>query len=1113
VYFRDALTGAEMWRLTSCDSFHGYGNAFRPFSGDGQHVCGIMVRRRAYALNLFDGDVTLLGSEEERGGYPFFLFGRDRPGLIYFVRNDDGTTVYRHWLDTGQEKVVGKLPPGVSYLHNAGEGLIGPRSEYVPLCGDLNGDGLSDFGLLPIWEEGPPKIVLTSPTAGFYGKTVCPTPDRGLVGLTKVNCHPDIIRRANAGEKMPWSKCVSDARLESYVVRVDFETCTAELFPCRLVRFLTHEAFSGDSQLMTRGGFAWRRGPGFAGIPFPIGDVDWRANGGNHYGTAGLNGRYLVADSSYDGMERLVTLDLWTGEVSHPAYIAAPTRPVRKIRQDHGHPGGSPDGTKAIFHSCYELVNHPLYAIPVADVLPGAEVIPVETTEGFGPSGRLLVRHGYNHNDLVVSYKRKDAAHFFDCDWGENAAAQLKKATRKDKIEKGSRVISDLAGRVFADGRLRPLKEYIAVIRSPAPPRAPSLSVEGSAAHVRWLPPTRCLETAGYAVYRQVGTAPPERVNDTLVTACDFVDRRAPTGDHVRYWVRAVERSGLYSDWSAPVEIDAGAVKTVVLDAYDIPGTTYLEPGKKPERDQRTMTFHVPAPGTHALWARCQAPFGAETFEIALDGKPAGSMTVAEPGWHWARVASWQLPRGQHELTLSRSVTYEITTGNLLSNPGFEDGLTAWAAPDGITSLDTTSPHSGANCVKISGDLTDTQLHQMVKLKAKPNRYYRLSFWLRATFTKAGSSSRFYGDHPHTLGALWVDAQPLADPFDRVIYGDRFHATEWRHIVRETHARPGINVSSVRVRPFLGHSAWGKQEGTVWIDDVEFVELGPRRRPVKATRLLVTNVDGYVPKGKGGREAYAFPQMPTVPVTGLRQTSATGGTITLAWEPARPGTRGFNVYACAGDNCPATKYFRRTTVWGRNTAVLGGLTHNAAYTVRVTALNEDGIEGPPAALRVQTANAPPETHRARAAQMPATAPLCLKTEDGVTFLVTPKDPRDRLAQCDLKAEGLPTGSCKFDFTIDKEGHYLVWGRLWATDGGSNSFYFSLDGADETQWSVPASAFGTWTWLTPAGGQSCRLKPGKHTITMRTRESGTRLAELVVTSDLCPTPPAETAREK
>ena len=36
VFLRDELTGAEVWRLTNCDAFHGYGNSFRPFSGDGQ---------------------------------------------------------------------------------------------------------------------------------------------------------------------------------------------------------------------------------------------------------------------------------------------------------------------------------------------------------------------------------------------------------------------------------------------------------------------------------------------------------------------------------------------------------------------------------------------------------------------------------------------------------------------------------------------------------------------------------------------------------------------------------------------------------------------------------------------------------------------------------------------------------------------------------------------------------------------------------------------------------------------------------------------------------------------------------------------------------------------
>jgi hypothetical protein len=138
--------------------------------------------------------------------------------------------------------------------------------------------------------------------------------------------------------------------------------------------------------------------------------------------------------------------------------------------------------------------------------------------------------------------------------------------------------------------------------------------------------------------------------------------------------------------------------------------------------------------------------------------------------------------------------------------------------------------------------------------------------------------------------------------------------------------------------------------------------------------------------------------------------------------------------------------------------------------------------------------------------MPATAPLCLRTEADTTYLVTPKDPKDRLAASDLKAEGLPTGACRFEFTVSKEGDYLIWGRLFAADGGSNSFFFSLDGAEEFQWSVPDWAFNTWTWLMPREGARWHLTPGTHTIVMRTRESGTRLAQLVVTNDLRPDPP-------
>ena len=41
----------------------------------------------------------------------------------------------------------------------------------------------------------------------------------------------------------------------------------------------------------------------------------------------------------------------------------------------------------------------------------------------------------------------------------------------------------------------------------------------------------------------------------------------------------------------------------------------------------------------------------------------------------------------------------------------------------------------------------------------------------------------------------------------------------------------------------------------------------------------------------------------------------------------------------------------------------------------------------------------------------------------------------------------------------------------------------------------------WTYAPPVAAKHWELKPGKHTIRVRTREAGTRLDRIIVTNDL------------
>lgn len=110
------------------------------------------------------------------------------------------------------------------------------------------------------------------------------------------------------------------------------------------------------------------------------------------------------------------------------------------------------------------------------------------------------------------------------------------------------------------------------------------------------------------------------------------------------------------------------------------------------------------------------------------------------------------------------------------------------------------------------------------------------------------------------------------------------------------------------------------------------------------------------------------------------------------------------------------------------------------------------------------------------------------------------------------------GSATFTFDVDQAGRYVIWGRVIAPDDDSNSFYASLDGGEEVVWDAPDRDPGRdarwWTWdplsARDLGGRTVdplvfELQPGRHTLRLRQRESGSRLDAILVTNDLAHRP--------
>ena len=106
------------------------------------------------------------------------------------------------------------------------------------------------------------------------------------------------------------------------------------------------------------------------------------------------------------------------------------------------------------------------------------------------------------------------------------------------------------------------------------------------------------------------------------------------------------------------------------------------------------------------------------------------------------------------------------------------------------------------------------------------------------------------------------------------------------------------------------------------------------------------------------------------------------------------------------------------------------------------------------------------------------------------------------------------GSVTLSFEVEEADTYVVWGRVLAPTPADNSFFISIDGNDEMLWDIEGpdrnSTAQAWWWdyvrdraKTEVQGTDSLLfylEPGMHTLSVRSREAGTRLDRVLVTND-------------
>ncbi len=89
------------------------------------------------------------------------------------------------------------------------------------------------------------------------------------------------------------------------------------------------------------------------------------------------------------------------------------------------------------------------------------------------------------------------------------------------------------------------------------------------------------------------------------------------------------------------------------------------------------------------------------------------------------------------------------------------------------------------------------------------------------------------------------------------------------------------------------------------------------------------------------------------------------------------------------------------------------------------------------------------------------------------------------------------GDASFEFEVDQAATYILWARVWWTDGCSNSLFMSINGA---QFAFGQDAtYRQWHWVKATGRlPQLDLKKGKHTLTISNREDGVAIDQILLT---------------
>ncbi len=95
------------------------------------------------------------------------------------------------------------------------------------------------------------------------------------------------------------------------------------------------------------------------------------------------------------------------------------------------------------------------------------------------------------------------------------------------------------------------------------------------------------------------------------------------------------------------------------------------------------------------------------------------------------------------------------------------------------------------------------------------------------------------------------------------------------------------------------------------------------------------------------------------------------------------------------------------------------------------------------------------------------------------------------------------GQATYVINLFHSGEYIIWGRVKAPSGDKNSFFVDVDGSGDILWELDLNSSWEWQEVNNRAVEDpavFELSKGRHTITLKQRETGSQLDKLLVTDD-------------